>query len=206
MTKLAELFETAVAPADYAEQFCAYFIRVVQAVDADEVAGLIEIIDEVNRADNTVFLVANGGSAAVAGHWVMDLSANSVLEGHKGFKVVSLADNAFAMTALANDTSFDEIFRIQLKANMRPGDVVIALSVSGNSPNVIHAVEYANDHGGKTVGMTGFDGGKLKEICHHSIHIPTSKDEYGPVEDIFGVVMHVVTGYLTMKRGRRLHH
>ena len=108
-----------------------------------------------------------------------------------------------SVTALANDASYEEIFSIQLAANMRPGDVVMALSVSGSSPNVVRAVEYANEHGGYTIGCCGFDGGKLAKISKLPIVIPSTKDEYGPVEDMFSVIMHIIQSYISMQRGRR---
>jgi D-sedoheptulose 7-phosphate isomerase len=89
---------------------------------------------------------------------------------------------------------------------MRPDDVVIALSVSGMSPNVIEAVEYANEGGAFTVGFTGMDGGKLRQIVQLSLHTPSDNDEYGPVEDIFSLYMHAVTGLICQRRGRTLHH
>ena len=180
--------------------------ELVQRLDTEGVARLIEVVEKAGDDDKTIFLVANGGSAAVSGHWVNDLSANSVVEGKPGFRVISLTDNGSSLTALANDASFDEVFSIQLKANMRPGDVVILMSVSGNSPNLVRAAEYANAKGGYTVGCTGFEGGKLKDLCELSIHTSSTLDEYGPIEDMFSIIMHIVTGYLTMKRGRKLSH
>jgi D-sedoheptulose 7-phosphate isomerase len=137
---------------------------------------------------------------------VNDLSANTVVADKPGFRAISLCDNAFSITALGNDASFDEIFSIQLAANMRPGDVVMALSVSGGSPNIIKGVEYANAHGGYTIGCSGFDGGKLAQITKLAIVTPSTKDEYGPVEDMFSVIMHIIQSYVSMQRGRYLAH
>ena len=156
--------------------------------------------------DKTLFLVANGGSAAVSAHWVNDLSANNVIEGQPGFRVMSLTDNSSSLTALGNDVSFEQVFTRQLMANMREGDLVIFMSVSGNSPNLVHAAEYAAAHGGTVVTCTGCTGGKLKDIGALNIHTPSSMDEYGPIEDVFSIIMHIVTGYLTMKRGKMLSH
>lgn len=206
MNVLTQLFENADSPQQYVNDFCAHMTELVERLNADDVAGLIELVEKAGADDKTIFLVANGGSAAVSTHYVNDLSANSVVEGQPGFRVMSLTDNASSITAIANDASFDEIFTIQLKANMRPGDLVILMSVSGNSPNIVKAAEYANAHGANTVGCTGFGGGKLKELSKLSIHTPTTLDEYGPVEDMFSIIMHIVTGYLTMKRGRKLSH
>jgi D-sedoheptulose 7-phosphate isomerase len=89
---------------------------------------------------------------------------------------------------------------------LQPGDLVLAMSVSGNSPNILKAVEYAKANGSKTVGLCGFDGGALSKSADVVVHIPSTKDEYGPVEDAFSVICHIVSGYLAMHIGRPLHH
>ena len=206
MNTLEGIYRDSKSPVEYVTAYADRMAGLVKSLDSSATATLIEAVETACVNDKTVFLIANGGSAAVGGHWVNDLSANTVVEGQPGYRVISLTDNAFSITALANDAAFEKIFEIQLKANMREGDVVIAMSVSGNSPNLIHGVEYANSHGGITFCCTGMDGGKLKEIGRFSIHSPTTKDEYGPAEDMFSLIMHVVTTYLTMKRGRMLAH
>jgi D-sedoheptulose 7-phosphate isomerase len=120
--------------------------------------------------------------------------------------VMSLADSGPAVTALGNDVCFEEIFAEQLRAWMRPGDLLIVMSCSGNSPNVLRAVEQARQCGGKTAGVVGFDGGKLRDLVDLPIHIESGCDEYGPVEDAFSVVMHAVCGYIIMSRGRMMRH
>ena len=204
--KLAQLFDAAGSLEEYATSYVARMSEVLNALDIDAVSRATEIIEACAEKDQTFFIMGNGGSGAVGGHWVNDLSANTVVEGKPGFRVMSLSDNAFSITAIANDASYDEIFSIQLKANMRPGDVVMGLSVSGNSPNIVKGIEYANDNGAFTIGCTGFNGGKLKEISQLSIHMPSTKDEYGPVEDMFSVIMHIAQSYIAMRRGRYLCH
>ena len=190
--RLAKLYESTDSIESYATGFIGLMTDMVQDLDIAAVAKAAEAIEKTAAADKTFFVVGNGGSGAVAAHWVNDLSANTVVDGQPGYRVISLTDNAFSVTALGNDASYDEIFEIQLKANMRPGDVVLAMSVSGGSPNIIRAVEYANANGAYSIGCTGFNGGKLKEISQLSIHMPSSKDEYGPVEDMFSVIMHII--------------
>ncbi|MCH7908099.1 MAG: SIS domain-containing protein [Candidatus Hydrogenedentes bacterium] len=206
MNTLEKLFEESASPAEYVEAYTTHMASLMQSLDAESVAQVMRAIGAAAEHDQTVFLMGNGGSGAVGAHWVNDLGANSVVEGMPGFRVISLTDNPFSVTAVANDVSFEEIFVIQLKASMRPGDLVIAMSVSGNSPNVVRGAQYANDHGATTIGCTGFDGGKLRDLCRYGVHVPSSKDEYGPVEDMFSVVMHLVTSYITMERGRLLRH
>ena len=204
--KIAQMYDASASIGEYAQRYVDHFATMVRGLDLDAVAKAAAVIGKCAEEDKTFFIAGNGGSGAVAGHWVNDLSANTVVKGKKGFRVMSLTDNAFSLTALANDASYEEIFSIQLAANMRPGDVVMALSVSGSSPNIVRAVEYANEHGGYTIGCSGFDGGKLAKISKLPIVIPSTKDEYGPVEDMFSVIMHIVQSYISMQRGRYLAH
>lgn len=204
--KIAQMYDSSRTAADYARNYTAHFAQMVSALDGSLVAEMIGQINGCAEANKTLFILGNGGSGAVAGHWVNDLSANTVVPGKPGFRVMSLCDNAFSITALGNDASFEQIFSIQLAANMRQGDVVLALSVSGNSPNIIKGVEYANANKAYTIGCSGFDGGKLAKLVHLPIVIPSTKDEYGPVEDMFSVIMHIVQSYISMHRGRYLAH
>ncbi len=206
MPILDDLYKGTDSAQSYAEGYKDHYAKMVSALDTQGVAKAIEMIEQACADDKTIFFMANGGSAAVAAHWVNDLSANTVIDGQPGFRVMSLTDNAFSITALANDASFEEIFAIQLKANMRPGDVVMAMSVSGGSPNLVRGMEYANENGAHTIACTGMEGGRLKGAAELTIHTPSTADEYGPVEDMFSVFMHIITGYLTMKRGRPLFH
>lgn len=206
MYRLKSLYEAAPDSPSYARGFLGLVARMVERIDAAAVANIAGLVDDAGAAGRTIYTLGNGGSAAVASHFVNDLGVNSWVDGKPGFRVCSLSDNIASVTAVANDAGFEEVFRRQLACNMKPGDVVIALSVSGNSPNVIRAVEYANEAGGVTIGLSGFDGGRLAKVAQHSVVIPSSQDEYGPVEDAFSVVFHAVSGYLTMRRGRFLHH
>lgn len=206
MTQLKSIFEQSTSANEYVSQYRDHMATLLSSLDTEAVSEALALIAGAAQNDKTVFLVGNGGSGAVGGHWVNDLGPNTVTEGQPGFRVISLTDNPFSVTAVGNDVSFEEIFSLQLRAAMREGDIVIAMSVSGNSPNIVSAVRYANEHGGVTIGCTGFDGGALKDLCRVSIHTPSTTDEYGPVEDVFSVVMHIVTSYITMSRGRMLQH
>jgi phosphoheptose isomerase len=124
----------------------------------------------------------------------------------RGFKIFSLTDNGEAVTAVANDSGYEHVFAHQLDCVLEPGDLVVAMSVSGNSPNIVNGLEVARQRGARTVALCGFDGGKVRSLADIVVHAPTTKDEYGPAEDIFSVICHIVSGYLTMRRGRPLHH
>ena len=138
-----------------------------------------------------VFILGNGGSASTASHMGNDLSKATIVPGMARMKVISLADNVALMTAWANDTSYDAIFREQLENLLEPGDVVIAISASGNSPNVLQAMEFARSRGAVTIGWTGLSGGRLKDIVDHCLHVPT--DDVGMIESVHLVVDHAVT-------------
>lgn len=183
-----------------------HMCRVIQIVDVGAVSELIHWIEEACDKGKQIFLMGNGGSSAVASHIVADLAPNTLMEGRPAFRVICLSDNVESITAIANDSGYENIFAYQLRCHLQPGDLVIALSVSGNSENVIRGVKLAHHMGAHTVGLTGFDGGRLRRLCGLSIHLPSSQDEYGPVEDLFSCIGHIVTTYITMKRGRNLFH
>jgi D-sedoheptulose 7-phosphate isomerase len=152
-----------------------------------------------------VFFIGNGGSAATASHFANDIAIGTRTGDAKPFRAMALTDNVAVLTALANDNGYDSIFVDQLKVHLRDGDALVAISASGNSPNVIAAVEYARSRGAKVVGLTGFDGGKLRTLSDIAIHAQTAKGEYGPVEDLHMVVDHLVGSDLAarVRRERR---
>lgn len=206
MGKLAELFHSAKTPADYARAYCDRLTSLLDGLNTETVAQVIQAFEGVAEQDATLFLIANGGSAAAATHCVNDLGPNTFVEGAKPFHVMCLTDNIASITSIANDSSFDDIFEHQLRVYLRPGDVVLAMSASGNSENVVRGVQFANAHGAKTIGFIGFAGGRLAEEAQIVLHIPTTPDEYGPVEDFFSILCHVIVGYISMNRGRFLGH
>ncbi|MCC6145834.1 MAG: SIS domain-containing protein [Candidatus Hydrogenedentes bacterium] len=206
MFTLARMFDEATSIEDYAQRYVARLSRLLAELDTSAVARIIETMDQATENGKTYYFIANGGSAAVASHWVNDLVAGGYTEGVKPFKAFCLSDNVEAVTAIGNDSGYENIFSYQLRTCLQPGDVVYAMSVSGNSENIIRAVDYAKEVGATSIGLCGFEGGRLKDHADIVLHIPTEPDEYGPVEDIFAIMDHIVTGYLTMKRGKRLNH
>ncbi len=206
MHRLNEMFTQSAGPAQYARAYADRLAQLLAAVDPESVGAVIEELESAIDRGATIYLIANGGSAAVAAHFVGDAVAGARVDGATPIRAFSLSDNIESLTALANDRGFEHVFSEQLKMLMRPGDLVLAMSVSGNSPNLVQAIEWANAHGGRTVAWTGFDGGRLAGLAHRVVHMPTTPDEYGPVEDIFSILEHIVMTYIAMKRGRRLHH
>jgi len=166
--------------------------RVMRLVDPKDVDGLIDLLTDAYTKGRFVFIAGNGGSGSNASHLCEDLGKGTVVdfERQKRLRVLSLTDNTPYILAWANDTSFDRVFVEQLKNLAEPGAVLIAISGSGNSPNVLKAVEYANAHGMTTVGMTGYDGGKLAKLAHRRFHVPSSN--MGLVEAVHAILFHYV--------------
>ncbi|MFA7342846.1 MAG: SIS domain-containing protein [Terrimicrobiaceae bacterium] len=182
-------------PEAFADGYLEYLRLLLGKVDAGEVAGFIRVLLEARECGATVFFIGNGGSAATASHFANDLAIGTN-DYEKPFRAVSLADNAAIMTAIGNDHGFEEIFVRQLKVLGKKGDVVVAISASGNSPNLVRAFEHSSSAGIRTVAITAFDGGRLKQMADSGIHIPTGQKEYGPAEDIHLILDHLVGAYL----------
>ncbi len=206
MHQLREYFDGSKSGTEYAAHYAKRMATILEKFDSKAIGRTIEILEDACANDKTIFTLGNGGSSAIASTFVNDLGPNTIVSGLPPFRMISLTDNVDSVTSLANDSGYEYIFEYQLRALMRPGDVVVAMSVSGNSPNILRGVEYANNNDGVSIGWTGFAGGRLGEICDVHVNIPTAIDEYGPAEDMFSVLGHMCATYLTMKRGRNLHH
>ncbi len=206
MHKMAELFSQAGDFPHYAQLYRERLTELLDALDWKAVGRAVEIIEAARDSGNALYIMGNGGSAATAAHFVNDLVAGAYCDGAPPFRAFSLSDNVATITALANDSGYEHIFSHQLKVQLQPGDVVMALSVSGNSPNILHGLTYARQHGNTTIGLCGFDGGGFAACCDIVVHVATTPDEYGPVEDVFSIVSHVMSGHMTMKQGKQLHH
>ncbi|MAM68902.1 MAG: SIS domain-containing protein [Pseudomonadota bacterium] len=197
MNKIDELTQKHISdPAGYARSYLRYLASCLDTIDCGEIERFIDLLLEARRQGRTVFFIGNGGSAATASHFANDISIGTRTGDDRPFRAVSLTDNVAVMTAVANDEGYDRMFVDQLRVHMRDGDSVVAISASGNSPNVISAVDYAKDRGATVVGLTGFDGGDLRKKSDISLHIQTEKGEYGPVEDIHMIFDHLIGSYL----------
>ncbi len=181
--------------AEFARRYLQYLNEVLKAIDPEAIARVTKTLLEARARSATVYFIGNGGSAATASHFANDLSigTNSY---EKPFRVVSLTDNQAIITAIGNDFGYEEVFVRQLQVLGKPGDVLVAISASGNSPNLIRAMEYAAGMEIKTVAITAFDGGRMKQIADDGVHVPTAPKEYGPAEDAHMVLDHLVGSYL----------
>uniref|UniRef100_UPI004047E35C SIS domain-containing protein n=1 Tax=Aliarcobacter sp. TaxID=2321116 RepID=UPI004047E35C len=168
-------------------------------IDETVVEQIVEEIEKLLINKGRLYVLGNGGSSATASHMVNDLGTGLRRRDIINLDVVSLGDNSPVVTAIANDIGYDNIFYMQMKGLIKPEDVVLAISCSGNSPNIVKAIEYAKDQGCKIIGVSGFDGGKLKEISDIKFHIDAPKGEYGLVEDVHMILDHIIYSYYIQK-------
>jgi D-sedoheptulose 7-phosphate isomerase len=179
----------------FSKSYFSYLKEIFDKVDLSEIKSFVEILLAARENGSTIFFIGNGGSAATASHFANDLSFGTN-EYKKPFKVMSITDNIAILTALSNDYGYEDVFVRQLRVYGNKDDVVVGISASGNSQNLIKAFDYASSIGIKTVALTAFDGGRMKEISDYGIHIPTDKKEYGPAEDLHMILDHLVSNYL----------
>ena len=201
MNNLDKLFErTGNDPYIFSNGYIDYLITILQNLNYNEISDCINQLEEARENRNTIFVIGNGGSAATASHIANDFSLavlkKSTLNEDKSYRVLALTDNISIISAIGNDTSYTNIFLDQLKVHYRPGDKLIVISASGNSPNLIVAAEWVKKQGGTVIGWLGFDGGKLKDIANLSILVDTPKGEYGPVEDIHLIIDHIIVTWM----------
>ena len=180
----------------YAQQYSRNICSLLGFLDWGSVAQLIAEFDDVRNRGSKIFFMGNGGSAATANHFANDLSVCASPETKIPLRAISLASNEALLTCLGNDFGYHSIFVRQLKNLMTPGDVVVGISASGNSRNVIEALEYANSNGGESVALVGFDGGQMRKLAKHVIHVKSEVGEYGPVEDIHMILNHLISTFL----------
>lgn len=183
-------------PEDYIKTYRQSCLAILERISCQEIAGLIRLLAEARQDNRQILLCGNGGSAATASHFANDLGKGASCGRKRRFRVLSLTDNVAWMTALANDLDYSEIFVEQLKNHAQPGDLLLAFSGSGNSPNVLRAVEWSNQNSLLTVGITGRPGGKLGQIARYPIFVESS--HMGHIEEGHFLIQHLV-GYYFME-------
>jgi D-sedoheptulose 7-phosphate isomerase len=175
-----------------------YFDGIRSSIEEIEPRQLEAISQEFRRAwqeDKRIFILGNGGSASTSSHMATDLGKGTAQPGLKRFKVIGVTDNISMITAYANDMSYDDVFVEQLKNHLEPGDLVVGVTGSGNSPNVLKAIQWAREAGAVTIGFIGFGGGKLASMVDHQVTF--SSDNYGVVEDLHLSLNHILTQFFT---------
>ena len=175
-------------------------MKAIETIDLAKVGQAIEVFAEAREQGRTIFVCGNGGSASSASHFVADMVKGASYNRAKRFRILSLVDSVPTLTAYSNDVSYECVFVQQLQNFAQPGDVVMAFSGSGNSPNVLRAVEYGNSIGCRTIALTGRDGGKLGPLAQLNIQI--SNPHMGRIEDGHLIVMHMISYYF-MEAERR---
>lgn len=179
---------------NFIDNYKADLHKVIDNVPKNDIKEVIEIMLDAYKNDRHIFICGNGGSASTASHFMNDLNKLCNVEGKKRIKALALTDNVPLMTAWANDHHYDYVFVEQLKNLMEKHDICIVISGSGDSHNVIKAVEFANDSGGITIGFLGFDGGKLKDVVHK--HVIVNSNHYGLIEDMHHSICHIIANCL----------
>lgn len=165
----------------------------VHALSRERMNTLGETLFRAYRSNKQVFLLGNGGSSSTASHMAADLAKNTIGPNMKRFRIVSLNDNAAIMTALANDLGYENVFSEQLTNLIQAGDMLIVVSASGNSPNVLKAMRYARSRSAEVIGLLGFDGGTAAELADIALIVPS--DHYGVVEDVHLIINHILVDY-----------
>jgi D-sedoheptulose 7-phosphate isomerase len=181
---------TNLATPDYIRGYLGKLQVVLNAFDPKEIAAAGALLSAAREEGRQVFIAGNGGSAALASHAAVDLGKGCSRNREKRFRVLSLTDNVPWITAVGNDLAYEDIFVEQLKNYAQKGDLLLAISGSGNSKNILKAVQYANQTGCITIGISGFKGGELKGLVNHHIHVKA--DHMGRIEDGQLIVCHIL--------------
>lgn len=179
-----------------AADFLQEFLQLLRHLDLDEVEQVFNTLRHARDRGAMIYLAGNGGSASTASHWANDLGKATKASGQRPIRVISLTDNVSWLTALANDEGYERSISGQLENFARPGDVLVVISASGNSRNLIRAVEAARARDVITIGLLGFDGGALKTMVDECLLLSTSRGAYGLVESGHGLLCHLLTGCL----------
>ena len=182
----------------FSDEYLEYLTALIAQLDRSSISRFADLLLESREKKTTTFFLGNGGSASTATHFVNDVSLGS-RQFEKPFRAISLCDNQAVITAIANDDGYENIFLQQLQTLATAGDTIVCISASGNSKNLIKAIEYARENNIYVVGLTAFDGGYLKENCDLNIHVPTKIGEYGPAEDLHMVICGLVGSYFRAK-------
>jgi len=180
---------------DFTKQYLKNLQSLLDDVDSSVVEQIVAEIEKLLINRGRLYILGNGGSSATASHMVNDLGAGLRRRSIINLDVVSLGDNSPVVTAIANDIGYENIFYMQMQGLIKPEDVVLAISCSGNSTNIIKAIEYAKEIGCTIIGVSGFDGGKLKKLADIKFHVNAPSGEYGLVEDVHMILDHIIYSY-----------
>jgi len=195
MNKLDQIYSESLSINDYSKSYIDYLSSVLNNISLKDIEKFVEVLLEARERESSIFFIGNGGSAATASHFANDIAIGTRTF-EKPFRAISLCDNQAVITAISNDDGYEKIFSQQLQVLLKKHDVVVAISASGNSPNLLDAIDIAKKLNTISVGISAFDGGKMKDMVDVSLHVPTEKGEYGPAEDAHMVLDHLISSYL----------
>ncbi len=179
----------------FSKNYFKYLNELLNRIDTKEIKVFYNLIFEAKENSKNIFFVGNGGSASTASHFANDLSIGS-RSYTKPFKCYSLTDNNSIITAIGNDFGFDEVFSRQIKVLGNSGDLLVLISASGNSANLIKAIECAKEKSIQTIAITSFDGGTIKKLADYNVFVKTEIGEYGPAEDAHLILNHLIVSHL----------
>ena len=196
MTTLAGITKDSTTATEFSTAYVRHLSDLLASLDPSAIAAVADHFMRARAEGRTIFLIGNGGSAATASHMANDLGLCHTGTSGPAFRALALTDGVPIMTAIGNDFGYAELFTRQLEVHYRPGDVVLAISASGNSPNLLAAATWVRERGGVVLGFLGFGGGALKDMCDASVIARTEHGEYGPVEDVHMILDHLITLWL----------
>ncbi len=201
MKTIESLFNEASDIQQFSKGYFSYLSSLLDELDTNAIASFADEMESARKNQNTIFFIGNGGSASTASHMANDFGTDIRKKGGSDlpFRALSLTDNNAVMMAIANDDGYGNLFVNQLRIHYRPGDILVAISASGNSSNIVCAAEWVKEKGGIVMSLVGFDGGRLKEISDVVIHVKSQKGEYGPVEDVHMIMDHLLANWLQYK-------
>lgn len=204
MNNIEKIYKENKGIVGFSKAYFSYLDKLLGSLDSSKISAFFDVLEETRLAGKTIFIAGNGGSAATASHMGSDFGS-TIFNGHTlelqselPFRVQSLTDHVSMITAIGNDFGYKFIFSKQLEVQYQEGDVLIVISASGNSQNLVKAADLVNKRNGKVLGLLGFDGGKLKDLCTVSIVAETPKGEYGPVEDTHMILDHMFTAWMQL--------
>ena len=181
------------------EDYTSRLKSIMDSIDRVQINDVMNVLIKAYENENTIYIFGNGGSASTASHIVCDFNKGVSIELEKKFRFVCLNDNVATMMAIANDCGYENVFSMQLEGKLKKGDVIFAISGSGNSKNVVKAVEYAKGQGNEIITLTGYNGGRLLELSDHPIHV--NIDNMQIAEDAHMILLHMMSSIIATKFG-----
>jgi D-sedoheptulose 7-phosphate isomerase len=201
MNNIDRAYTVSGSAGEFSKKYFDYLYRALNTLDPLSIDQLVAQFEEAREKGATIFVAGNGGSATTATSMANDIGFDILKKTgtNKPFRVMALTDNTSVITAIANDVGYENIIINQLKIHFRPGDKLLAVSASGNSPNVVAAAEWVKQQGGSVIGFLGFSGGRLRELSDVVLHVKSEPGEYGPVEDAHLVLNHILAHWFQCK-------